>query len=92
MYIHLGKNVSVSADDIIGIFDIENASTAEITKDFLRIAGERNKVISVSYEMPKSFIVCSDGKDREIIYISQISASVLRKRAAESMGFENWRI
>ncbi len=92
MYIHLGNNVSVSTDDIIGIFDIENTSTSESTKNFLRHAAETGRTVSVSYEMPKSFIVCTDRNNQEIIYISQISASALRKRAAQNDEIQNWRI
>lgn len=92
VYIHLGNNISVNTDDIIGIFDIENTSTGKSTKDFLRYAGEIGKVITVSYEMPKSFIVCTDNDNKEIIYISQISVSALRKRAEQSRGIQNWRI
>ncbi len=88
MYIHLGNNVSVSSQSVIGIFDIENSSTDENTKDFLRLAEKNGRVITVSYDMPKSFVVCTDSSNREIVYISCISASALRKRC----GNENWRI
>lgn len=81
MYIHLGDNVCVNSDDVIGIFDIENTSTGESTKQFLRYAGETGSVVAVSYEMPKSFVVCTGIDNKEIIYISRISAAVLRKRA-----------
>ncbi len=92
MSLHIGDNFSVSTDDIIGIFDIEKTSTTENTKEFLRYAGENGQVVSVSYEMPKSFIVCMTSDKRKIVYISRISASILRKRLAQNMGFENWRI
>ncbi len=92
MFLHIGDNFSVSSDEIIGIFDIEKTSTMENTKEFLRCAGENGQVVTVSYEMPKSFIVCVNAQKRKIIYISRISASVLRKRLAQSAELENWRI
>ena len=80
MYLHLGNDIVVHRREIIGVFDIENTSTGKITKDFLAKAEKNGEVINVSYEMPKSFIVCiKDG--RQIVYISQISCATLRKRA-----------
>ena len=35
MYLHLGEDIVVCDNEIIGIFDIENTSVSKITKDFL---------------------------------------------------------
>ena len=91
MYIHMGDNFCVNDEDIIGIFDIENTSANETTRNFLRCAGERKSVEYLSYEMPKSFIVCSQKDKKEIIYISRIAVSTLRKRAELKDGLQNWR-
>ena len=58
MYLHLGSNVSVPLDDIIGIFDLDNASTSRITRAFLRAAEEEGMVINVGDDLPKSLVVC----------------------------------
>ncbi len=81
MYLHLGMETVVSASDIVGIFDIENTSIGKGTKEFLATAEKNGRVVNVSYELPKSFIVCA-GKKRsdEVVYISQISAATLKKR------------
>lgn len=80
MYLHLGQDVVVRSEDIIGIFDLEKTSLSKKTKDFLSYAAKNNDVVTVSYEMPKSFIVAvQDGKTK--IYISQISTATLKKRA-----------
>ena len=79
MYLHLGEDTAVRADDIIGIFDIENTSVSKHTKEFLAFSGKSGQVKNVSYDMPKSFIVCSE-KDVKIVYISPISAATLKKR------------
>ncbi|NLE05033.1 MAG: DUF370 domain-containing protein [Crenarchaeota archaeon] len=81
MYIHLGNEISINDKDVIGVFDIENTSICQSTKNYLKKASEQNKVINVSFELPKSFIVCLDKKNEEVVYISQISVSTLRKRA-----------
>lgn len=80
MFIHLGNDVVVNSKNIVGIFDIENTTTGKNTSKILENATKENRVVTVSFEMPKSFIVCIE-KGKEIIYVSQISVSTLRKRA-----------
>ncbi len=80
MYLHLGNDIVVHRDEIIGIFDIENTSIGKNTKEFLKYAEQSGEVINVSYEMPKSFVVCV-GDEGQKVYISQISCQTLRKRA-----------
>ncbi len=85
MYLHLGEETVVKEKDIIGIFDIENTSVSKHTKDFLASSEKKGRIVNVSYEMPKSFIVCSENKSsREKVYISQISASTLKKRSLKN--------
>lgn len=80
MLIHLGNDVVVNSKNIVGIFDIENTTTGKNTSKILENATKENRVVTVSFEMPKSFIVCIEN-GIEKIYISQISVSTLRKRA-----------
>ena len=85
MYLHLGNDVMISTKKIVGIFDIENTSTGKITREYL--SNSRKKVITVSYEMPKSFVVCIDENGNEEIYITQISVSTLKKRRETNFDF-----
>ena len=82
MYLHLGNDIVVNDKEIIGVFDIENTSISKHTKDFLAFAEKEKRVINVSFEMPKSYIVCKNSEGTDIVYISQISAATLRKRAS----------
>jgi len=85
MYVHLGNEISINEKGIIGIFDIENTSLGNDTREFLKKSTNDGNVVNVSYEMPKSFIVCSDRKSGETVYISQISTATLLKRAEKSI-------
>lgn len=85
MYVHLGNEISISDKGIIGIFDIENTSLGNDTREFLKKSTNDDRIVNVSYEMPKSFIVCSDKKAGGTVYISQISAATLLKRAEKSI-------
>lgn len=79
MYLHIGQNKIIRIKDIIGIFDLDSNTTAGMTKAYLKQAQQENHVVSVSLELPKSFIVCRTGR-AEQIYLSQLSAGTLRKR------------
>lgn len=75
-FLFLGGNVTIRADDVIGIFDIEECSTSRTTVDFLNSSARRLQVVNISDDMPKSFIVTSDKT-----YISNVSHNTIRKRA-----------
>lgn len=83
MYLHLGQNTVITFDEIIGIFDLDNTTVAKKTRDYLSLAQKEGRVIEVSNELPKSFIVCRDKTGKIIIYLSQISTTTLLKRTEE---------
>lgn len=79
MYLHLGEKTVIRTESIIGIFDLDNTTISKNTRNFLTRAEKNGEVINVSYELPKSFIVCINNKKRKV-YISQIAANTLYKR------------
>lgn len=88
MYLHLGQSTVITTDELIGIFDMDNTTVMKASRDYLASSEKSGQVINVSYELPKSFIVCSDKKNSsKKVYISQISPSTLLKRA-KSKQFE----
>lgn len=89
MYLHLGQSTVITTKDLIGIFDMDNTTVMKSSRDYLTAAEKSGQVVNVSYELPKSFIVCSDKKNKQskTVYISQISPSTLLKRA-KSKQFE----
>ena len=79
MYLHLGENTVVRTDDIIEIFDMDTSTISKWTKNYLSNATKKKRVINVSMELPKSYVVCNE--DNEIkVYVSQISSQTLMKR------------
>ena len=83
MYLHLGQDVVVRKRDILGIFDLDNTSHSNITRLFLRLAEAEGRVVDISGELPRSFVVTRDGKTRT--YLSQISSQTLLKRFEEDI-------
>ena len=80
MYVHLGDDQVVNEDDIIGIFDLDSTTVSKHTRKFLNEAEKQKKVINVSFELPKSFVLCGKKKNT-LVYISQLSSSTLYKRS-----------
>jgi len=78
MYIHLGQDVVVHTDSIIGIFDMDNTTSSYITREFLKVAQKDGNIVNVSEDLPKSFVICEDGKNT--VYLSQLSSATLLKR------------
>lgn len=81
MYLHLGQSTVITTKNLLGIFDMDNTTVMKSTRDYLSKAEKDGDVINVSYELPKSFVVCTNGKKSKKVYISQISPSTLLKRA-----------
>ena len=81
MYLHLGEQKVVKKRDIIGIFDMDTATVMKSSRNFLNLAEKRGETATLSYELPKSFIVCKNKRQkRKTVYISQITPSTLLKR------------
>ncbi|MCL2628471.1 MAG: DUF370 domain-containing protein [Oscillospiraceae bacterium] len=85
MYLHLGQNVVALETDIIGVFDMDNTTGSHITRKFLSDAEKNGQVVSVSEELPRSFIVCSKGRENKIL-LSQLSPQTLLKRTESMKG------
>ena len=83
MYLHLGQSVMIPYDEIIGVFDLDNASDSKWTRDFLRSAEEESLVISVCDDIPRSFVVADHPYHTEIVYLSQLSSQTLQKRVEQ---------
>ena len=82
MYLHLGQNTLVRDREIIGIFDLDITSQSLRTRQYLAAAEQRGQVETVSEELPKSFIVAG-GRDRQRVFISQLSTATLLRRSEE---------
>ena len=87
MYLHLGQSVVVPHKEIVGIFDLDNASWAYKTREFLERAEEEGRAVWLGDDLPRSFVVVGDGKVPPKVYISQLSSATLLSRA-ERNSFE----
>lgn len=79
MYISIGSDMAVREKSIIGIFDLDNTTCSKHTRKFLSEAEKSGEVITVTEDLPKSFLLTSEfGMDR--VYLCQFNAATLEKR------------
>ena len=86
MYLHLGGAVSVPAAEVVGIFDLDNASTSRITRRFLRAAEEEGMVTALGEELPKSIVLCCPQGSWQRVYLSPVNSATLLHRWQSALG------
>ena len=86
MYLHLGQSVVTAYQDVIGIFDLDNASWSHRTRAFLERAEREGRVVNAAADIPRSFILIKKEQQKPIIYLSQFSSATLKGRI-ETGGF-----
>ena len=87
MYLHLGQSVVVPYSRILGIFDLDNTSWSFKTREFLDQAQREGRVVEVSDDLPRSFVLAGGGDGPATVYISQLSSAALLGRV-ERNSFE----
>ena len=80
MYLHLGQDTVIETESIIAMFDIDACTVSKKTRDFLKQAQNNGEVINVSFELPRSFVLCRKN-NKNYVYISQLSTKTLSKRS-----------
>ena len=78
MYLDIGKDMAVRDKSIVGIFDLDNTSTSQRTKEFLNHAEREGQVVPCD-ELPKSFVLTAEyGFHR--VHLTEYSSATLEKR------------
>ena len=78
MYLSIGNDMAVRQRAIIGIFDLDNASTSARTREFLSAAEKEGQVVPCD-DLPKAFVVTAEyGMNR--VYLTSLNASTLERR------------
>lgn len=80
MYLYLGQDKVVRYKEIIGIFDLDNTTVSKTTREMLGKAEKSGDAVTIMGDLPKSYIVCSEEKGKQKIYISPVTPSTLQRR------------
>lgn len=73
MYLHAGRDTVIRVKNILAVFDLDYASQNTETLNFLRRAEKEGRLINVTQELPKAFIVTDDNR----VYLTQVSSQTL---------------
>ena len=84
MYLHLGQSFMVPDREILGIFDLDNASWAYKTREFLERAEQEGRAIWLTDDLPRSFILVDSRWGEPVVSFSPLSSSVLAGRAGRN--------
>ena len=84
MYLHLGQNVMVRNQDVIGVFDLDNTTWSFRTRRFLERAEQGGQVTAVGDDLPRSFVLVQEGDSPPAVYITALSPAALSARGSRS--------
>ena len=79
MFLHVGNNKNIRLRDVIGIFDMDNATLSSVTRKYLSEKQKKNAVESAILEIPKSFVLYIENGEYRICF-SQLSSASLSVR------------
>ena len=92
MYVSIGPGAVARRRDIVGIFDLDNATWSHRTRKSLAVCEQKGTVISVGEDIPRALVVCSaptnirekrrkkaEHAPNAVIYITQLSVQTLQK-------------
>ena len=85
MYLHAGNNKLIRVKDIIGIFDMDNATVEADTRNFLKRVQTDGALEISKNEIPKSFILYEKNENKTAVCISQLSTVSLASRIKKKL-------
>ncbi len=85
MYLHLGQNVLVRGQDVIGIFDLDNTTWSFRTRRFLDRAEREGRVSALGDDLPRSFVLAEDREGRPTVYLTPLSPAALAARSSRDV-------
>lgn len=82
-FLHLGKETSIEIEKIVGIFDMDTSTVSKHTREFLSKCENEKRIVNVSYELPKSYILY-DFDGEYSVYLSPLNAATLLGRMRDN--------
>ena len=84
MYVHLGRDYVLNDRDIIGIFNLETTTISPRGREFLNYAQKNGAVVSLSDELPQSYVLADSPVDT--IYLSELSPAAAQTAHGDETG------
>lgn len=80
MKLYLNDLYAIEKSDIVGIFDMDTATVAPETRELLRRGEREGRCAVATADIPVSFAVTADKKNKIFIYFTRNAPKVLRRR------------
>lgn len=80
MFLHLGNDAVIRADEIVAVFDMDNTTVSRQGRGFLAHAQKMGEIIDICDDLPRSYIVTNSGGVTKV-YISSVSSQTIAKRS-----------
>ena len=90
MYIHIGSGMSVRAEEVVCVIDLERDTTSEGVKRYMKRMQEEGRVRQAGDELPKALVVTC-GKNGQICNVSPVSVRTLKARFEETEDMKLWK-
>lgn len=84
MYLHVGNHKNIRVRDVIGIFDMDQATVSSVTRQFLSKKQKQLMIEVAAVEIPKSFILFEENGLVKICF-SPLSSAALRGRMQSAL-------
>lgn len=81
MYIHLGQAAVVPSREILAVLDLDNATWAYKTREFLERAEREGRAVWLTDDLPRSLVLVQEKGGKPMVYLSPFSSVTLKKRA-----------
>ncbi|XJZ27337.1 extracellular matrix regulator RemB [Bacillota bacterium Lsc_1132] len=75
MYIHIGEDLNIQAQDVIAILDKKSVNSSSFVEEFLKRHHE--SIINLSKKSFKSIVITSNK-----VYLSPLASGTLKKRTS----------
>jgi len=75
-WLYIGGEAALEQSEIVGVFDLDNTSWAIDTRKFLQTAEKEGRVRNTAEDLPKAFVVGTDGS----VILAQPNSAILAKR------------
>lgn len=84
MYVYLGTDTVTRFSELIGVFDLDACTVNKRSREFLKLAETRGEAVTVSGELPKSFVVAGRRRKQKV-FVTGVAAATIKKRCDEDV-------
>lgn len=81
MKLHLGEGCAVKKAAIVGIFDMDTATVAPVTREFLKVCEGGGSLAVATKEIPASFVIEKEDNGKIKVYLTRNAPRALSRRA-----------